>query len=882
MADSSFVQSNFQGGEFSPFAQGRTDLPSYRFGMNVCRNGYPLQEGAWVRRSGTRHSGPTYLGGVGRVMSFDFEKTSPYVLEFTDGKLRMRAVSTQTGGLTNPLPNTFRLVTTNDNQQIAGISTATPAVVQTSGAHGWATNDQVTFLFGDVTSANATPLLCNRIFTVTVVDPTHVSIADGITGAAIDGSTLGWSAVTAPLGSMVIARALMITVPYVSSQWSTLRSVQAETQLVLLHTSYLPRALTVLALPTASAFSTFTFTSVALIDGPYLDPPTDGTTITPNALTGAVQLTASSVAPINKGLGFLATDVGRLIRLRSEPADWAVGTAYIVGDAVKFNGAYFTCIQAGTGFKPDVYTAYWTIDPTVATWSWAIITVRTSSTVVTAVIHGPNLLYVAAIKNWRLGVYSDTTGYPTCGVYYQGRLWLGGAVANRFDASRSNAIFDMTPTAADGTVADDNAISYIFNADDVNPILWMAGAANGINCGTLSGEWLINAPTAGPITPTNISAQRGTEYGSENIEAIHSGLTLIFVQRFARSLLEYFPDVFSARYTAPNLSKTGKHLTVTGVREIRYQQELTPIIWGRCADGSLFGVTYERSNLFSSQGPEFAGWHRHDLGSGRLVESISTGPSPDGTLDTLAMVTTRASNGVRHVELMESLFDVDADIKSGWFLDDAIVPSGGTITSVSNISTLTLYGLWNLNGQSVSVQCGGADAGDGVVSDGSVSVNIDTNLAATFTPNYLNSISSTTAYGALTCAIVHGIATYYVPCIVGFTYISQGQILRPDTVEQTKSPTGPALAKPRRIHQFGALLAGTQGVSFGTRFDRLNAAIFKSPGGTPYTPIQLFNGVYWNTLNDDYGFDSMLCWQIDRPYPCALVSLAGFLNTQDR
>ncbi len=886
MADSNWVQSSFLGGEYSPFSQGRVDTPAYRTALNVCRNGYPIEEGAWIRRSGTRFAAATLNGAPGRVIPFDFEKNAPYIMEFTDAALRMYAVATQTSGLVGPLPKDFRLVTTNDNQQVSDISTANPAVVQTGAAHGWASGDQVMFLFASSVNPAFTPLLRNRVFQITVTDTTHFSIADTLGAGAIDGSTLGWSA---PAANMVIAvRMLKIVTPYLAGDWAKVRSVQAETEIFLLHGSYQTQALNVLTQPTASAFATFTFAAATFTDGPYLDPPTDGTTITPSAASGTINLTASAITAINGGLGFQSTDVGRSIRVLSEPAAWNAGTAYVVGNSVKYNGTYFSCIQNGTGFVPDAAVAYWGINLAAAAWGWGTVLSVTSTTIVSVLMKGTALVNTNAAATWRLGVYSNTTGWPTCGAYYEGRIWLAGAIANRVDASVvngiANGVLDMTPTSADGVVSDSSGISYIFNSDDVNPLYWMIGKTGGIVCGTLGGEWLISSPTTGPITPTNIQAHRGTTYGSENIEPRHTGLTISFVQRFARSLLEYFPDAFSGRYTAPDLARVAKHLTKPGIDEIQYQQELLPVIWARCGDGSLVGVTYQRSSLFSSQGADFMGWHRHDFGSLRTVESTASGPSVDGTIDTLALVTNDPATNIRHVELMESLFEVNTDITLGWFLDDAVVPSGGTITYVAGAWALTLYGLWHLNGKSVTVSCGGIDCGDATVANGSASVSIDNDIDALLSTSYLASISSTTAWGATGTPVYRAGTTYTVPCMVGFTYTSQGQILRPDTVDQGKSPTGPGPAKMRRNHQFGVLLEGTQGISFGTNFTaaKMHAANFKSPGGTAYTKLQLFNGVYWDTIEDSWGFDGMLCWQVSRPYPAAVVSISGFMNMSDR
>ncbi len=280
-AKSNFVCSSFLGGEWSPYAQGRTDLKEYKTALNVCRNGFPLEEGAWIRRSGTRHVAPTYQGKPARVIKFDFKADAPYLIEFTDVRQRFYSVSRQITGLTTPLALDVRFATTNDNQRVVDISTANPAVVQTTTAHGWATGDEVFFLFSSLDVANQTPLLCNRQFTATKIDATHVSLADSITGETIDGATLGWSSAVASAGSVVIARIQIALLPYTNGDWAALRSVQAELSKIFLHNDYPPHSLTALTQPTASAFSSFFGGRMGFTDGPYLDPPTDGSTVTP-------------------------------------------------------------------------------------------------------------------------------------------------------------------------------------------------------------------------------------------------------------------------------------------------------------------------------------------------------------------------------------------------------------------------------------------------------------------------------------------------------------------------------------------------------------------------------------------------------------------------
>ena len=231
----------------------------------------------------------------------------------------------------------------------------------------------------------------------------------------------------------------------------------------------------------------------------------------------------------------------------------------------------------------------WILAPTAALWTWGTIQTVTSKFSVTMNIQGLPLFYSIPVRTWRLGVYSDTTGYPSCGVYYEGRFWFGGAVPNRFDTSQTGGVNKdgsvfMSPTAIDGTVGDANAISYTLLSDQACDISWFAPDHNGLMCGTLGGEWLLAASNqSDPITPTSIQAKRVTKYGCANIEPRRTGLALIFVQKFGRKIMEFLADVFTGRYIAPHLSETAKHLTAPGIEEIHYQEELAPILWARTA-----------------------------------------------------------------------------------------------------------------------------------------------------------------------------------------------------------------------------------------------------------------------------------------------------------
>jgi len=510
-------------------------------------------------------------------------------------------------------------------------------------------------------------------------------------------------------------------------------------------------------------------------------------------------------------------------------------------------------------------------------------------TVVSVQLSGPPLPNTNLITTWRLGAYSDTTGYPTCGCYNEGRLWLGGAISNRFDASVSNGIdgsvINFAPTGPDGAVSDANAITEVLNSDSVNPILWMVPDLQGIIIGTQAGEVLLQAPTNGPMSPTNIAARRVTTIGGANVEPRRTDHTLVFAQRYSKKLMEYFADVYSGKFSAPNLADKAQHITSAGIAELAYQQAVTPIIWGRGSDGSLFGSTYKRDTLTTAQGPTFNGWHRHGLGSGRMVESICSGPSINGNLDSLTMVTNDDTTNVRHVEIITDALDELAPLDAACYLDSAVTPSTVVVSTTAvdgaPYGGATLNGLWHLNGKTVQVFAGGLDCGnrgDDPQNAASTFTDFLVTNGSCFVP-FGDSISAGCGQGLFTADLINSGATI----VVGFTYNSDGQLVRPVAMAETGARNGPAFGKLKRNHRYSIQIVNTKGLSIGTTFDNLQPCLFKLVDGeTALAPLDMFSGIYQDTIEDDTTYDGMICWRVSRPYPVNVVAIGGNIETHDQ
>lgn len=236
------------------------------------------------------------------------------------------------------------------------------------------------------------------------------------------------------------------------------------------------------------------------------------------------------------------------------------------------------------------------------------------------------------------------------------------------------------------------------------------------------------------------------------------------------------------------------------------------------------------------------------------------------------------------------------NLSDGWFCDGAvgrgkIVTSraaGGNVGIGSGYvmplsdTTLTIYGMYHLAGETVQVSIGGLDMGDYEVSAiGSVDVDFESDDQGLMTPQYLLSLDGYDGEHAaeMTFYVDDVLETVIVPVVIGKQYTSDGQGLRPFGREPGSADTG----RVRRTHEFAALLHNTVEISFGTDFDDLDAVQLTSndDGETDYPQTSLFSGVYRAVLTDGYSYDSMLCWRVDRPWPAVVCSVSAFLVAEN-
>ena len=608
------------------------------------------------------------------------------------------------------------------------------------------------------------------------------------------GNNIDSTAFTAYASDGTASRVYTVTTPYAEAHLFQLKFTQSADTLYITHPSYAPRKLT------RTAHAAWTLSTITFLDGPYMAVNSGATTLTPSAATGAgVTLTASAVTGINGDAGFATTDVGRMIRLRE-----------------------------GT------------------TWGYVRITGWTSTTVVTVTVVN-TLTNTSAKVNWRLGLYSDTTGYPSCVTFYEDRLGFGGATGapQRIDLSKTADYENFAPTGTDSVVAADNAISATLNSNDVQVIHWMTDDEKGLMIGTTSAEWIVRPSTqTEALSPTNIAAKSSVYHGTANVAPVKAGKATLYAQRAGRKLRElaYVYEVDGFR--SPDMTVMAEHVTkastaaTSGIKELAYQQEPQSIVWGPRKDGVLLSFVYERDQ-------KVLGWHRHTLGgysdaghtASPVVESVAVIPAPDGTRDELWMVVKRYVNGrtVRYNEYMTKIWERGDAQEDGVYVDSAVTYDGVAVSSVT--------GLHHLAGETVQVLADGATHPDVTV--------------------------SALGVAALTrsASVVH----------IGYAYNSDGMMLR----LEAGAADGTAQGKTQRIHSVVFRLHDTLGLKVGRAFDSLRRLSFRKSSDLTATMVPLFSGDLPVDWEGDYSAAEHVCWRLDQPLPGTLLSVMPQLNTQD-
>jgi hypothetical protein len=339
----------------------------------------------------------------------------------------------------------------------------------------------------------------------------------------------------------------------------------------------------------------------------------------------------------------------------------------------------------------------------------------TDSTNWTAYSSGGSAIKQATLR-WQLGSWSDTTTYPAAvGFDSSDRLFMAagikvwGSVPGQYESHAQDFA---------GQVTTDAAINVSISANEVSNVKWLK-AANILLIGSDGGEFGLSPITnTSPLGPDNVRIVRQSQNRCRSMAAQLIGTSVFYTQRAGRRILGMDYNFYIDRYDSTNQNRLAQHITLPNIVDWSWSQEPFQVLWAARADGQLLGFTYDKVD-------QVAAWHRHILGGGGFVESVSTALDDDASHDQLWMIVRRTVNGatVRSVEYLEEEYLSGAAQNTAYYVDNGYTYNG--------VSTTSITGLTWLANQTCSVFV-----------DGGVHPNVTVSASGVATLNYAGSVVS--------------------------------------------------------------------------------------------------------------------------------------------
>lgn len=725
-----FEQTNFTGGIWSPFLDGRTDLAKYGNSVKRLENMIVWPHGATQNRPGFRYiAGTKTNADVSRLIPFEFSVTQAYILEFGDQYIRFYKDQAQitSGGSPYEISSPYLEADLPELKycQSADVLYLFHPGYQTrklsrTGHTAW-TLSTVNWRSQPISEQGIMPA---ATLTLGAVSGNGVLFTAG-SGVFLAGdvgrvitSGVGRASIVAFVASNQVTCDIIDTFsstgPIASQSWTLLGSPNGE-----LTPSIKEPVGAICTLSSTGGSETFTN---------LLEDTVDNWTVSASG-------TAEYFIP-NTSSKYAAAKPDKVYLNGAEAAEGSIGTlgigqwAHGDNDALGYNTIY---VRLSDGTDPDTKAATDVSYVKKAAVSGSTdffrsadvgkyvrinsglikITKYTSATE----ISGEILKVLSATTEstaWTLEseMWTATNGYPSCGTFYEERLVVAGSTANP-ETIWGSAVGDYE-NHAPGT-DDADAFQFSLAGTRVTVIRWIESREY-LMIGTAGGEWRLGPEDTGmPLTPLNVIAKEVTTKGCADKLPLSVDSATLFIQRARTKIRELAYDLQKGEqggYVAPDMTLLAEHLTINRIAGMAYQQEPIPTVWAYTDTGELLSMTYLRAE-------EVIAWHKHPMSG--AIESKAVIPG-DG-YDELWAIIRRTVNGstVRYVEMMESVFrDSPETYTANKGLNAFFVDSGVTYNGAA---TTTITGLDHLNGETVKILADGNTHPDRVVSGGQITLN---------------------------------------------------------------------------------------------------------------------------------------------------------------
>lgn len=471
-----------------------------------------------------------------------------------------------------------------------------------------------------------------------------------------------------------------------------------------------------------------------------------------------------------------------------------------------------------------------------------ITSVTDEATVIGEIVKELSTDEAAAAGAWSIksSAWSDTLGWPSAVVLYEGRLYFAGST--RFPQTIWGSVVDDFFNFATGAVDTDAlSMSIVDSGGNItlNRIRWLMPAENML-VGTTHGEYRLVGSGDDPLTPRLAPRVRiQSTFGSDTVQPLKIGAALLFAQRQGSKVREMVFDAdTNTTFIARDITVLSNHLLRTHrLLELAYQQEPISLVWGVRSDGTLLGLTYDLSE-------QVLAWHRQTT-DGRF-ESVATIPHPTANAHQVWCVVQRTINGseTRFLEYMdpetemtlpEAVLTYNPVTGAEELLDEWVGLTVDAAVVYAGAPTTTITGLSHLNGASVQI------VGDGAVFP-----------------------AQTVASGQVTLS--QEVSTAFV----GLGYTSRGRTLPPEI----QGLRGSIMRSRKSWKELTARLF--ESLCLILKGERMQ---FRRPSMPQNQGPGVFSG---DKKVTPLGFDTegAIAFVVDQPLPCTLVGIIGVLEVE--
>ena len=363
------------------------------------------------------------------------------------------------------------------------------------------------------------------------------------------------------------------------------------------------------------------------------------------------------------------------------------------------NATATTVTAGGTGSGPIIFTAsspIFTPEKDIGRHfrvnaTWGVITACSNATTVVVDIRGGSITSTDPVANWRLGLYSIGTGYPSCVCIHQERLTLGSNPANSFprlDLSKTGAFWTFTP----GT-DDDSAIQAVLAFNSI-PVIRDVVSQRVLVVITGAGAIRVSTNTASTaLTPLNVDpSPLPTSTGGNNVRAIAAQGSVLYLDPQGASLGEI-------------RAKSEIYADALGYREITIRSEhllrdapAISMAWADRPWNQWVAARADGALLMGAYAPdqEVIGFTPSWLADGGLVESVNVLPTFAGS--EIWLLVNRGD--VREFEVLSQVLKNTEPDREAVNVDQAItwrdMPQA-TLTRISGDVSKDVEQVWQAN-----------------------------------------------------------------------------------------------------------------------------------------------------------------------------------------